>query len=115
MSSHNPSKPVTHLMNGPGAERQLVEGLLRGEESCYRQLYEVFAPRLRALLQRIFRDPALVRGLIIGALRHALAGAGHRASTTVAGAALNGFRPGGAADRGKRQSDDCKQCLYWQQ
>ena len=31
-----------------------------------------------------FRDPALVRGLIIGALRHALAGAGHRASTTTA-------------------------------
>jgi DNA mismatch repair protein MutL len=42
-----------------------------------------------------FRDPSLVRGLIIGALRHALAGAGHRASTTVAGAALSGFRPGG--------------------
>jgi DNA mismatch repair protein MutL len=41
-----------------------------------------------------FRDPALVRGLIVGALRHALAGAGHRASTTVAGAALSGFRPG---------------------
>jgi DNA mismatch repair protein MutL len=41
-----------------------------------------------------FRDPALVRGLIIGALRHALAGAGHRASTTVATSALNGFRPG---------------------
>ena len=40
-----------------------------------------------------FRDPALVRGLIVGALRHALAGAGHRASTTVAGAALGGFRP----------------------
>src|SRR6202012_270595 len=43
-----------------------------------------------------FRDPALVRGLIIGALRHALAGAGHRASTTVAASALGGFRPGGA-------------------
>jgi len=42
-----------------------------------------------------FRDPALVRGLIIGALRHALAGAGHRASTTVAGQAYSGFRPGG--------------------
>ncbi|HEX3407493.1 MAG TPA: DNA mismatch repair endonuclease MutL [Caulobacteraceae bacterium] len=41
-----------------------------------------------------FRDPALVRGLIIGALRHALAGAGHRASTTVAAEALSGFRPG---------------------
>ena len=39
-----------------------------------------------------FRDPALVRGLIIGALRHALAGAGHRAATTVATAALGGFR-----------------------
>jgi DNA mismatch repair protein MutL len=42
-----------------------------------------------------FRDPALVRGLIIGGLRHALAGAGHRASTTVSTAALGGFRPGG--------------------
>ena len=41
-----------------------------------------------------FRDPAMVRGLIIGALRHALAGAGHRASTTVAASALGGFRPG---------------------
>ncbi len=41
-----------------------------------------------------FRDPAQVRGLIIGALRHALARAGHRASTTVAGQALAGFRPG---------------------
>ena len=40
-----------------------------------------------------FRDPGLVRGLIIGALRHALAGAGHRASTTPAGAALGSFRP----------------------
>jgi DNA mismatch repair protein MutL len=40
-----------------------------------------------------FRDPGLVRGLIVGGLRHALAGAGHRASTTVAAAALGGFRP----------------------
>jgi DNA mismatch repair protein MutL len=39
-----------------------------------------------------FRDPALVRGLIVGALRHALAGAGHRASTTVAADALAGFQ-----------------------
>ena len=35
-----------------------------------------------------FRDAAGIRGLMIGALRHALAGAGHRASTTVAGFAL---------------------------
>jgi DNA mismatch repair protein MutL len=41
-----------------------------------------------------FRDAALVRGLIVGALRHALAEAGHRAATTVAGATLASFRPG---------------------
>lgn len=35
-----------------------------------------------------FRDSGNVRGLLIGALRHALAAAGHRASTTVASAAL---------------------------
>ncbi len=39
-----------------------------------------------------FRDAALVRGLIVGALSHALAGAGHRASTTTAQGALGGFR-----------------------
>jgi len=47
-----------------------------------------------------FRDPGLVRGLIIGGLRHALAGAGHRASTTVAAAALGGFRPPSPAPSG---------------
>ena len=41
-----------------------------------------------------FRDAALVRGLIVGALRAALAAAGHRASTTVAAAALGAFHPG---------------------
>jgi DNA mismatch repair protein MutL len=39
-----------------------------------------------------FRDAGLVRGLIVGALKHALAGAGHRASTTVAEAALSAFQ-----------------------
>ena len=43
-----------------------------------------------------FRDAALVRGLIVGALRHALEAAGHRASTTVADATLAAFRPGAA-------------------
>ncbi|MDP3405471.1 MAG: DNA mismatch repair endonuclease MutL [Brevundimonas sp.] len=38
-----------------------------------------------------FRDPQLVRGLIVGALRHALHAAGHRASTTVADNVLAGF------------------------
>ncbi|MEQ8435203.1 MAG: DNA mismatch repair endonuclease MutL [Oceanicaulis sp.] len=44
-----------------------------------------------------FRDSGLVRGLIVGALRHALAGAGHRASTTVAGYALGRVQPGAGA------------------
>lgn len=39
-----------------------------------------------------FRDAGNVRGLIIGALRHALAAAGHRASTTVAADALGKVR-----------------------
>ena len=39
-----------------------------------------------------FRDAGLVRGLIVSSLKHALAGAGHRASTTVAGATLAAFR-----------------------
>jgi DNA mismatch repair protein MutL len=47
-----------------------------------------------------FRDPALVRGLIVGALRHALAAAGHRASTTVAADALAGFTAHEGVGRG---------------
>ncbi|MCR9070884.1 MAG: DNA mismatch repair endonuclease MutL [Alphaproteobacteria bacterium] len=44
-----------------------------------------------------FRDPGMVRGLIVGALKHALAEAGHRASTTVGAATLGAFRPQGEA------------------
>ena len=40
-----------------------------------------------------FRDPGLARGLIVSALRHALANAGHRASSTVAGATLGAMTP----------------------
>ena len=41
-----------------------------------------------------FRDAGGVRGLIVGALRHALAEAGHRASTTVSDYALGRMRAG---------------------
>ncbi|WP_371398443.1 DNA mismatch repair endonuclease MutL [Fretibacter rubidus] len=57
-----------------------------------------------------FRDPGLVRGLIVSALRHALAGAGHRASTTVSDYALGriqagqGVHQGGVAPNGYPQS-----------
>ncbi|MEY4983561.1 MAG: hypothetical protein RIR62_1827 [Pseudomonadota bacterium] len=40
-----------------------------------------------------FREPEAVRGLIVGGLRAALTGAGHRASTTVADATLAAFAP----------------------
>lgn len=40
-----------------------------------------------------FRDPGVARGLIVSALRHALAEAGHRAASTVADAALGAMRP----------------------
>jgi DNA mismatch repair protein MutL len=48
-----------------------------------------------------FREPALARGMIVSGLRQALAGAGHRASSTVGAATLAALRPegGGAAPR----------------
>ncbi|WP_323005799.1 DNA mismatch repair endonuclease MutL [Pseudorhodobacter sp.] len=47
-----------------------------------------------------FRDPALARALIVSTLRHALAEAGHRASSTVGAETLGAFQPGaGTAPR----------------
>ncbi len=46
-----------------------------------------------------FRDPGTVRGFVLAALRHALAGAGHRGSAALAAAALGAFRPGLSAPR----------------
>jgi DNA mismatch repair protein MutL len=43
-----------------------------------------------------FRDAALVRGLLVGAIKHALGEAGHRAATTPGAAALAALRPYGA-------------------
>ncbi|MCD2172886.1 DNA mismatch repair endonuclease MutL [Rhizobium sp. C4] len=44
-----------------------------------------------------FRDPGLVRGLLIGAIREALQRDGARASTTGAAAMMQAFRPGSGA------------------
>jgi DNA mismatch repair protein MutL len=46
-----------------------------------------------------FRDAAGVRGLLVGALRHALAEAGHRAATTTSAFALGRMSPQSAAHR----------------
>ncbi len=43
-----------------------------------------------------FRDAGIVRGLIVGALKHGLAEAGFRSSTTPGLAAMGAFRPGSA-------------------
>lgn len=48
-----------------------------------------------------FRDPGLIRGLIVSGLRTALAAAGHQASTTNADAAISAF----AANRPVRPAD----------
>jgi DNA mismatch repair protein MutL len=44
-----------------------------------------------------FREPQLVRGMIVSGLRGAIASTGHRASTTVAAQALRSARPGSFA------------------
>ena len=41
-----------------------------------------------------FREPAVVRGLIVGSLKRAMEAAGHRSASTVSVAALGNFRPG---------------------
>src|ERR1700730_16792120 len=51
-----------------------------------------------------FRDTGLVRGLIVGALRNALAAAGHRASSTVAAAAVAALRSGDLHPHGGGQA-----------
>lgn len=49
-----------------------------------------------------FREAGTVRGLIVTGLRHALAQAGHRASSTVAEATLGAMRPEPTADQPPR-------------
>jgi len=71
-----------------------------------------------------FRDAGSVRGLLVAAIRQALADAGHRASGTVSQAALGAFRPaaapppGGFLERGGRRPPPsqavAEQAVSWQ-
>ncbi|MEC8629033.1 MAG: DNA mismatch repair endonuclease MutL [Pseudomonadota bacterium] len=97
-----------HLfVNGRPVKDKLLIGALRGAYSdflsrdrhpsvalfvdCDPHMVDVNVHPAKAEVR--FRDPGIVRGLIVSALRHALAEAGHRASTTVAGATLGAMRP----------------------
>jgi DNA mismatch repair protein MutL len=96
------------FVNGRPVRDKLLYGAVRGayQDFLARQRHPLVAlfvdmpPELvdvnvhPAKAEVRFRDPGIVRGLIVGALRHALAGAGHRAATSVADAALVAFRPG---------------------
>jgi len=99
------------FVNGRPVRDKLLHGAVRGayQDFLARNRYPVVAlyvdlPRTHvdvnvhpAKTEVRFRDPALVRGLIVSALRHALAAAGHRASTTVSDYALGKIQSGGTA------------------
>jgi DNA mismatch repair protein MutL len=95
------------FVNGRPVRDKLLAGAVRGayQDFLARDRHPMVALFLEAPAEMVdvnvhpaktevrFRDAGIVRGLIVGALRTALAAAGHRASTTVSDAALGAFRP----------------------
>jgi len=98
------------FINGRAVKDKLLHGAVRGayQDFLARDRYPVVALYVDLPMDFVdvnvhpaktevrFRDPGMVRGLIVSALRHALAAAGHRASTTVSDYALGRIQAGGA-------------------
>lgn len=96
------------FVNGRPVKDRLLLGAVRGAYTDFLSsdrhpmlcLFIDLAPELvdvnvhPAKTEVRFQDQSIIRGLIVGGLRHALAAAGHRASTTVADDALSAFQPG---------------------
>ncbi len=94
------------FVNGRAVRDKLLHGAVRGAFSDFlaRDRHPIVALFLEcenddvdvnvhpAKAEVRFKDPGVVRGLIVGALRHALADAGHQASTTTSQAALGAIQ-----------------------
>ena len=94
------------FVNGRPVRDKLLHGALRGayQDFLARDRHPVVALYIDLPSDHVdvnvhpaktevrFRNPGLVRGLIVSALRHSLAAAGHRASTTVSDYALGKIR-----------------------
>ncbi len=96
------------FVNGRPVRDKLLHGAVRGayQDFLARDRHPVVALYVELPREHVdvnvhpaktevrFRNPGLVRGLIVSALRHALADAGHRASTTVSDYALGRIQTG---------------------